>query len=97
MTVSVTLPVAKPAAASFDPPRHTSGALPDLSEAHPGGAFGEESFLRALVVQLAQTMESQHGPEAAEAAVAQVGMDVGGQMEHEYRHAKRPDDTRSDG
>jgi hypothetical protein len=36
-------------------------------------------------VQLAQTVGEDHGPAAAEAAVAQVGVDVGGQMEEAYR------------
>ena len=38
-------------------------------------------------MQLARTIEDHHGPDAAEAAVAQVGMDVGGQMEQEFRLA----------
>ncbi len=85
--VSATLPVTRPVAASHDPPGSTVGALPDLEEATTDG-FDKESFLRALVVQLAQTVEMQHGPDAAEAAVAQVGTDVGGRMEDEYRKAK---------
>jgi anti-sigma regulatory factor (Ser/Thr protein kinase) len=88
MAVTVELPVKKPQAVSHDPPRHTAMALPALSEAAPGGGFGKESFLRALVVQLAQTLELHHGPDAADAAVAQVGTDVGGQMELEFRAAE---------
>lgn len=88
MDVSVTLPVKRRTTVSHDPPRHTVGALPALSEAEPGGGFGKESFLRALIVQLAQAVEHQHGPDAADAAVAQVGMDVGGQMEREFRLAE---------
>ena len=89
MMVSATLPVSKPGTTSHDPRLRRTGVLPDLSEVRPEGGFGKESFLRALVVQLAATLEFQHGPDAAESAVAQVGMDVGGQMEQEYRDAKR--------
>lgn len=88
MTVSVMLPVRKPTAVSHDRPRHTTSALPALAEAQAGGGFGKESFLRALVVQLAQAVEFQHGPEAGDAVVAQVGADVGGQMEAEFRAAE---------
>lgn len=84
MEVSAVLPVERSDEASFDPPRRRENALPDLDEAGPDG-FPKEAFLRALVVQLAQTVESAGGPSAAEAAVAQVGADVGGQMEAEYR------------
>ncbi len=87
MRVSVTLPVARHRQVSHDRPRRSTGALPDLSEALPEGGFGRESFLRALVVQLAQTIERDQGPDVAEAAVAQVGADVGGQMEAESRRA----------
>ena len=89
MEVSVTLPVTRRPEKSFDPPRRTATALPALEEARPEGGFGKESFLRALVVQLAQTLEFEHGPDAAEAAVAQVGSDVGGQMELEFRRAEQ--------
>jgi anti-sigma regulatory factor (Ser/Thr protein kinase)/predicted ArsR family transcriptional regulator len=88
MTVSARLPVTRPPSTSLDPPRHRTHALPSLDEARPEGAFGKEAFLRALVVQLAQTLELDHGPVVAEGAVAQVGTDVGGQMEAEYRAAK---------
>ena len=63
---------------SIDPPRRRGGVLPAIDEAGPDG-FGRESFLRALVVQLSRAVEDQHGPDAAEAAVAQVGTDVGAQ------------------
>jgi anti-sigma regulatory factor (Ser/Thr protein kinase) len=63
-------------------------ALPPVSEARPGGGFDRETFLRALVVQLAEAMDLQHGPAAAEAAVARVGSAVGGRMEEEYRLAR---------
>jgi anti-sigma regulatory factor (Ser/Thr protein kinase) len=86
-SVTVTLPVTRALSLDHDPPRHRTGALPTLDEARPEGGFGRESFLRALVVQLATSVEEHHGPDAAEAAVAQVGIDVGGQMEAEYRQA----------
>ncbi len=86
--ISATLPVRRKESQTFDPPRHRVTALPHLEEAQPGGGFGKEAFLRALVVQLAQAVEATHGPAAAEAAVAQVGADVGGQMEAEYRQAE---------
>ena len=63
--------------------------LPALDEARPEGGFGKESFLRAIVVQLSQAVETNHGPEAAEAAVAQVGTDVGWRMEEEFRLAEQ--------
>jgi anti-sigma regulatory factor (Ser/Thr protein kinase) len=89
MAVSVVLPVARKRETSHDPPRRTTAALPSYDEARPEGGFGKESFLRALVVQLAQTLEFEHGPDAAERAVAQVGADVGGQMEEEFRRAEQ--------
>jgi anti-sigma regulatory factor (Ser/Thr protein kinase) len=87
LVVSMTLPVSRLATVDHDPPRRGSAALPMLEESLPGGGFGKEAFLRALVVQLAQTIEVQHGQDSADAAVAQVGTDVGGQMEEEFRLA----------
>ena len=87
LVVSMTLPVSRPATVDHDPPRRRFGALPMLEESLPGGGFGKEAFLRALVVQLAQTIEVQHGQDSADAAVAQVGTDVGGRMEEEFRLA----------
>lgn len=86
--VSATLDVTRGQATSHQPIAQGRDALPGLDEAQPDGGFGRESFLRALVVQLARTVESEHGPVAAEAAVSQVGADVGGQMEDEFRRAK---------
>jgi anti-sigma regulatory factor (Ser/Thr protein kinase)/predicted ArsR family transcriptional regulator len=86
--VSARLPVHRSAGATLGSARRRSGALPALDEAQPQGGFGRESFLRALVVQLAQATEEVHGPVAAEAALAQVGADVGGQMEDEFRLAQ---------
>jgi anti-sigma regulatory factor (Ser/Thr protein kinase) len=89
MVVSVTLPVPRRRTASMDPPRLRTNVLPSMDEARPEGGFGKESFLRALVVQLSQAIESTHGPDAAEAAVAQVGTDVSWQMEAEFRQAEQ--------
>jgi len=88
MVVTVRLPVRRRRTVSLDPPRHHSGVLPTLGEARLEGGFGKESFLRALVVQMSRAVEEQHGPDAAEVAVAQVGTDVGGQMEAEFRLAE---------
>lgn len=87
MLLSVTLPVRRRRTTSYSPPRLTTSALPALEEALPEGGFGKESFLRAIVVQLSQAVEAAHGPDAAEAAVAQVGTDIGWQMEQEFRAA----------
>ncbi|MER5265360.1 methanogen output domain 1-containing protein [Actinosynnema sp. NPDC002837] len=84
--VESVLPVTRPVE-PLDPPRHTVNPLPHLSEAGPSGGFGRESFLRALVVQLANAVEAQQGPEAAQRAIAQVAVDIGGQVELEFRQA----------
>jgi DNA-binding CsgD family transcriptional regulator/anti-sigma regulatory factor (Ser/Thr protein kinase) len=85
--VSVTLPVkrrdtARPARRRLQPP------LPAPQEAREDGTFGKESFLRALVVELAQAVEGDQGPQIAEALVAQVGEGVGERMEDAYRSAR---------
>lgn len=85
--VSATLPVSRPPSPSYDPPRRSRNPLPTPEEATPEG-FGRESFLRALVVELAQSVEELQGPAVAEAAIAQVGIDIGSRMEQEYRSAK---------
>ena len=87
--VTAVLPVDRVPTTQIDPPSRRKGQLPALDEALPEGGFDRETFLRALVVQLAQTVTAQHGAAAADAAVAQVGIDVGGQMEQEYRLAKQ--------
>lgn len=86
--VEAVLPVTRPVEASMQPPRRTVSPLPHLNEAKAGVGFGRDSFLRALVVQLATAVEQQEGPDAAQRAVAQVAVDVGGQMEQEYRRAR---------
>ena len=86
-TVRAVLDVQRPPSASFDPSPSTGPLLPTLEEALADGGFGKESFLRALVVQLAQAVERNGGPSLAEACIAQVAIDVGSQMEAEYRVA----------
>lgn len=85
-TVTATLDIPRAASHSLDATRQSVGVLPDLEEAGEEG-FDKESFLRALVVQLAQDVELTAGPAAAESLVAQVGMNVGSRMEEEYRVA----------
>jgi anti-sigma regulatory factor (Ser/Thr protein kinase) len=86
--VTVRLSLPRPPSTSYDPAPSGGTVLPELSEARAVGGFGKETFLRALVVQLAQAVERVGGPDLAEQAVAQVGTDVGGQMEREYRDAR---------
>jgi DNA-binding CsgD family transcriptional regulator/anti-sigma regulatory factor (Ser/Thr protein kinase) len=86
--VSATLPVRRRIQRPHTPPRHSVAALPPMSEAQPDGTFGREAFLRALLVELAQTVEADQGPDVAGAAVAQVGANVGGRMEEAYRAAR---------
>jgi predicted ArsR family transcriptional regulator len=81
------LPVTRPVVLSFDPPPPSRAPLPRPEEASDG-AFGRESFLRALVVQLAQAVESREGPAAAERAVTEVGAVVGAQIEEAHRAAQ---------
>jgi predicted ArsR family transcriptional regulator len=85
--VEAVLPVTRPVETSLAPPRRMVNPLPHLDEAHDGQGFGRDTFLRALAVQLATAIEAQEGPDAAARAVAQVGVDIGGQMELEYRQA----------
>jgi anti-sigma regulatory factor (Ser/Thr protein kinase)/predicted ArsR family transcriptional regulator len=87
-SVSVTLPVARVERERVSPVRRATAGLPTAEEANDDGLFGRESFLRALVVELAQTVELSHGPDASAAAIAQVGTDVGTRMEEEYRRAR---------
>lgn len=84
--VDATFQVERAEPMQHDPPRRPLASLPSADEAGPEG-FDRESFLRALVVQLAQAVESKEGPGAAEELIAQVGIDVGSNMEQEYRRA----------
>jgi anti-sigma regulatory factor (Ser/Thr protein kinase) len=86
--VSAVLPVTRSSEESFDPPETSVPSLPTPEEASAAGLFGRESFLRALVVQLSQALELEHGPASAERAVAQVGIDVGARIEEEFRRAR---------
>jgi anti-sigma regulatory factor (Ser/Thr protein kinase) len=86
--VSARLPVRRGDEPSLDPPERRADALPSAAEASPEGTFGKESFLRALVVELAQAVEFVDGPATLETLVAQVGTNVGGRMEDEYRRAR---------
>jgi anti-sigma regulatory factor (Ser/Thr protein kinase) len=86
--VEAVLPVTRSVEPSVQPPRRTVNPLPHLNEAEDGVGFGRDSFLRALVVQLATAVEQLEGPDVAQRAVAQVAVDIGGQMEQEYRRAK---------
>ena len=70
-------------------PRVAIATLPAPEEAATHGGFGSQPFLRALIVELARAVESQAGPDVAEAAVAQAGANVGGRMEEEYRTARK--------
>lgn len=86
--VSAQLPVERPPTENIDPPASRFAALPHPDERKADGTFGRDAFLRALVVQLAQHVESMQGPALAEAMVAQVGTDVGGRMEEAFRAAR---------
>lgn len=84
--VTATLPIHRPPAKSFQPePLTLSQLLPAPEEADELGRFGRESFLRALVVQLAQSVEREAGPATAEQLVTEVGSGVGFRMEEAYR------------
>jgi hypothetical protein len=86
--VSAVLPVTRAPSRSIDTPPSTVASLPADEEMRADGTYGKESFLRALVVQLAQTVELLDGPDVADAVVAQVGTDVGGRMEDAYRSVR---------
>lgn len=86
--VSAQLPVERPATQNIDPAPSRFAPLPHPDEREADGTFGRDAFLRALVVQLAQNVESLQGPAIAEALVAQVGTDVGGRMEEAFRAAR---------
>ena len=86
--VTAQLPVERSPTESIDPPASRFASLPHPDEQQADGTFGRDAFMRALVVQLAQTVESVQGPGVAEAVVAQVGTDVGGRIEETFRAAR---------
>src|SRR4051812_28402014 len=86
--VSAVLPIERAEEASYETVPSAIPSLPGAEEA-ADGLFGREPFLRALVVQLAASVERAGGPAAAERTVAQVGSEVGGRMEEEYRVARQ--------
>jgi len=81
---SLVLDVERDLSSDIDPVPSRQG-LPRLDEASPDGYFGRESFLKALTVEVANSVESEHGPAVAEQTVATVGATVGRQMETAYR------------
>ncbi len=87
-TISATLDVRRRPGVHVRAPRRNTAALPAIEEALPEGGFARETFLNAIVVQLAQSVELLQGPEAADAVLTQVGADVGGRIEEEYRAAR---------
>lgn len=86
--VTVRLPVHRREEPSTAPAGVSGSSLPTSPEAAEDGMFGRESFLRALVVELAQAVEFAEGPVRSEATVARVGTQIGGRMEEEYRRAR---------
>ncbi|NNF53644.1 MAG: hypothetical protein HKN03_04285 [Acidimicrobiales bacterium] len=88
--VTVTLPVRRAPSPSFKPkPFSTSQLLPTPEEKNEEGQFGRESFLLALVVQMAQSIERDSGPAAAEQLVAELGAGIGFRMEEAFRDARQ--------
>ena len=87
--VSVVLPVHRGKEWNVAVPRLVRKGLPARHEARKDGTFGEQAFLRALVIQLAQELEGEQGPAAAERLIAQVGTDISVRVEEEYRRARK--------
>jgi predicted ArsR family transcriptional regulator/anti-sigma regulatory factor (Ser/Thr protein kinase) len=87
--VSAVLPVERKPETSFAQQPGASTRLPTTQEAREDGTFGRESFLRAIVVELAQQVEAQEGPAQTESFVARVGANIGERMEQEYRQARK--------
>ncbi|NND75886.1 MAG: hypothetical protein HKN44_12850 [Ilumatobacter sp.] len=81
--VSAVLDVERPPSPDIDqsPGR---ARLPLVAEA-VDGYFPREPFLRALVVELAESVDRTQGPAVAEGAIAAVGAKVGSQMETAFR------------
>lgn len=81
--VSAVLDVRRPPSEDMDAPVGRPH-LPLAVEA-VDGYFPREPFLRALVVELAESVDRSEGPAVAEAAIASVGAKVGHRMEEAYR------------
>jgi len=60
--VTTVLSVTRPLEESYDPEPTPTASLPAPEEAADDGTFGKESFLRALVVEMARAVESSEGP-----------------------------------
>jgi anti-sigma regulatory factor (Ser/Thr protein kinase)/predicted ArsR family transcriptional regulator len=86
--VTAKLPVRRPLEPDHDYARSLTPSLPAAEEVDESGSFGKEAFLRALVVEMARSVEGEEGPAAVEALVAQVGANIGSRMEEEYRRAR---------
>jgi len=85
-STSLVLDVERDVSENYDPdPNPGRHGLPRLDEASAEGYFGREVFLKALTVEVANAVESEHGPAVAEQTVAAVGATVGRQMETAYR------------
>ena len=83
--MSIVFDVERDLSADIDPdPNPVRLGLPRLDEAE-GGHFGREPFLKALAVEVAHSVENEHGPAVAEKTIATVGASVGRQMETAYR------------
>lgn len=91
--VRATLPIERPPTENIDPePIPIDQLLPSPDEVDDDGRFGREPFLRALAVQIAQTVERDSGPATAERVVATVGMGVGQRIETAFRAARDSSD-----
>lgn len=82
--VTAVLDVERAEVPDLDPGVSVAGRLPEPAEAE-AGYFAREPFLRALTVELAHAVDLHQGPSEAEAAIAQVGANVGGRMEDAHR------------
>lgn len=81
--ISAVLDVVRPPSPDIDHP--VGHARLPLAVEAVDGYFPREPFLRALVVELAESIDSTQGPAIAEGAIAQVGAKVGQQIEHAFR------------
>ncbi len=86
--VTAVLAISRSPASIYEPVSARRSMLPAPEEVRPDGTFSREAFLRAIVVEMARTVELEQGPAAADALVAQVGADIGARAEEEYRRAR---------